>query len=205
MALTAEQNAIVSSRPGWCGPNKREMIAVYIAKLIRRFGTVTGCEIGVYGGQSLLSAAFAIGGNGHLYAVDPYLSEPGLDTQDVKDSAIWWKGSNEPPEAVLAGTLRAIEGLPVTLIRKRSQEAVGDVPQALNYLHIDGDHAAESARFDFEEYGRRVVSGGAIVVDDTDWHGVQTILPDVDRIARRRVVSTTKKNGCSAWSLYEVL
>jgi hypothetical protein len=104
------------------------MISHYIAKLIRRFGTVIGCEIGVYGGQSLLAAAFSIGSNGHLYAVDPYLSEPDLDTQDVKDSAIWWKGSNEPPEAVLAGTLRAIEGLPVTLIRKRSQEAVGDVP-----------------------------------------------------------------------------
>lgn len=194
----------IDSRPGWCGPNKREVIAASIAKLIRRFRFVIGCEIGVYGGQSLLAAAYAMGDKGILYGVDPYLSDATLDTQDVKDSATWWKGSSQPPEEVYAGTLAAIQGLPVELIRKRSQEATEDIPTVLHYLHIDGDHAAESARFDLEHYGRRVISGGVIVVDDTDWPGVQTILPDLDKVAKRRVVSASKKGGWSAWSLYEV-
>lgn len=204
MALTPEQNALIDSRPGWCGPNKRILIGEFIAKLLKRFRFVVGCEIGVYGGQSLLSAAYAIGERGVLYGVDPYLSEPDLDAADVRDSATWWQGSAEPPETVLAGTLRAIEGLPVKLIRKRSQEAIDDVPTKLNYLHIDGDHAAASAQFDLAEYGRRVVRGGMIVVDDVDWAGVQTILPELDRIAVRRVTSMSKKKNCSAWSIYEV-
>lgn len=210
MPLTDAQHWAISKRPGWCGPNKRLLIADGIAQLGAKFRRPLEClEIGVYGGQSLLAAGFGLlrcPMRGRLVGVDPYLSDAGIGDQVSKDSTVWW-GGEQGPEEVLAGTLAAIKdnGLEsvVSLYRKRSAEIADEVPD-LDYLHIDGDHSAESARQDWELFGAKVRAGGLVVVDDIDWHGVQTILPDVNAKCRLVVMSNSKRNGCSAWGMYEV-
>lgn len=204
MPLTEIEHAKITAQLGWCGPNKRELIHAAILRLQQRFGVVIGCEIGVYGGQSALAAALAMRGESRLFAVDPYLWDPDFDAQDVKDSAFWWGGSKDPPSVVMASAMKAFEGLPITHFRKRSQEALADVPAVLHYLHIDGDHAAASAKHDLDQYGSRVVQGGVVVIDDIDWPGVQTILPAVESRCKRKAMSLTKKQNCSAWAMYEV-
>jgi hypothetical protein len=211
MPLTDAQHFAISKRPGWCGPNKRVLIADGIAALGAKFGRPLEClEIGVYGGQSLLAAGFGLfrcQAKGRLVGVDPYLADAGVGDQVSKDSTVWWGGSDQGPEEVLAGTMAAIKenGLEpiVSLYRKRSAEIANEVP-TLDYLHIDGDHSAESARQDWEIFGAKVRPGGLVVVDDIDWHGVKTILPDVERKCRMVLMSMSKRNGCSAWGLYEV-
>lgn len=208
--LTPEQHEAISARPGWCGPNKRELIAQSIADLGKRLRRPLEClEIGVYGGQSLLAAAFAIQATEHkgrLVGVDPYLSDAGIKDKNAEDSTVWWGGSEQPPNVVLAETLDIIESHRLSQIvsiwRQRSSEAVDKVP-GLDYLHIDGDHSEASARLDWELYSSKLTKGSIVVIDDTDWPGVKAILPAV-RERCKRLCSSGKIYPWSAWELYEV-
>jgi hypothetical protein len=50
----------------------------------------------------------------------------------------------------------------VRFIKKKSEHAVADVPDNLDFVYIDGDHSYEACKKDIELYYPKVRSGGVI-------------------------------------------
>ena len=75
----------------------------------------------------------------------------------------------------------------VTVIAKKFEDAVDDVPDGLWLLHLDADHSYYGTRLAFEMYGPKVVPDGILVVHDAWWQtGFQqpSAWPDVTRFTR---------------------
>ena len=110
-----------------------------------------GVEIGVGFGENAKSI-LSILNMKMLYLVDPYV--PYND------------GFIQHPE----GYLRELEiikkelaHLPnVTFIRKKSEDAVDDIPDEIDFCYIDGNHSYEFVKKDIELYYPKIKKGGVI-------------------------------------------
>jgi len=126
--------------------------------LIPHFGKETnlvGVEIGVSGGVGSFGMLYYLP-NLKLYCIDPWLhidgapAEAGL-AQEIHD------------EGYATALLRVSPYKDrVTLIRKQSDAAVNDVPDVIDFVHIDGDHRYEQVVRDIKNYMPKIRSGGLI-------------------------------------------
>jgi len=157
---------------GWCPPDKAASIAVDI--LNKRPKVCV--EIGVFAGRSMLAAALALKENnwGIVYGIDPWTpdaSSEGFAEGDANRE--WWGKLDHSP--IMQQCLDYIAVLHVEeyvrLIRKTNREALDEIREAapVDWLHIDGNHASELAKFDVEHYVPLVQPGGTIWFDDVDW------------------------------------
>jgi hypothetical protein len=89
-----------------------------------------------------------------LYLVDPYMTYSGYETAEphATDDVMFLKAKNnlEPFESK------------VVFIRKMSEDAVQDIPDNVDFVYIDGNHAYEYVKKDIMLYFPKVRKGGVI-------------------------------------------
>jgi predicted O-methyltransferase YrrM len=162
---------------GWCSLRK----ALWLAELVSSSNAIRICEIGVYGGRSLLPMAIAARRrqDAVAYAVEPWSNSVAVACATNKENDQWWRRVDLKAikdrflSAVMAYNLTGI----VKTIELSSNEArvafLVDPSNRFDILHIDGSHAEAQALADVVDWLPLVAPGGIIVLDDIDWDTVK--------------------------------
>ncbi len=117
-------------------------------------------EIGSAQGYSTCQIGLALKLNlkGRLWAVDPHLENA-------------WSDPNT--ESSLVALRRNLHRTGVTdyveIVRKRTADAVTDLPAVIDFAFIDGDHSYEGVKQDWEVLRPRMREFGVMVFHDTLW------------------------------------
>lgn len=118
-----------------------------LVELFGEHGLTQGAEIGVDRGRFSRYMFDHIPGL-HLYCVDLW----------------WWRFRGE---SRYQSTLRRLEGCNATILRKRSMEALADVPdESLDFVYIDADHTFDHVMTDIIWWARKVKMGGIVAGHD---------------------------------------
>lgn len=113
-------------------------------------GARTIVEIGVAEGGSAWHARRVMDPDGTLVLIDPYPRRFGLNLSSiiarrlvnrVPRGAVWWR-------------------------HERSDEAIRTWDWPIDFLFIDGDHAYEAVRDDFQQWSRHVTPDGTVAFHD---------------------------------------
>lgn len=153
---------------GWCEPSK----ALTLASIILAFRPALSLEIGLWKGKSFSAMALAHKAVNHglCIGVDPWSREVAIREQTTSDDRQWW--ANIDFEAVYREFCANMAALDVekfiSIERKESRHFVP--PNGIGLASIDGSHS-ETAMHDMVKIAPRIVLGGYIVTDDTNWTG----------------------------------
>jgi MMP 1-O-methyltransferase len=131
-------------------------------------------EIGSFKGRStcFLALGAKLGGREKVTAIDHFLGSPEHQSgQAFEDPAIVQAGSTLP--AFRANLAAAQLEDQVEVIAKPSAEAAGEWTRPIRLLFIDGDHAYDATRRDFELFTPYLVPDGVVCFHDVgSWPGV---------------------------------
>jgi len=117
----------------------------------------TIAEVGVFRGKNaeVLKQQFP---NAHLYLIDPW-----VPTKEYLDSGSAVSDDLKVYEKAFERVLRLFEKDPnVTLIQKTAKEAASLIPNNLDLVFIDANHAYASVKEDILTYHPKVRSGGIL-------------------------------------------
>ncbi|MDR3298784.1 MAG: FkbM family methyltransferase [Candidatus Accumulibacter sp.] len=169
---------------GWCTREK----AAFIAQTITRESPDICVEIGVYGGRLLIPAAAALKKNkmGVIYGIETWSPEAAIEYKTSEGNDDWWSNLDFHPIKTNFLRFVAEQGL-------ASQVRIVEVPSAdaaslfkrIDYLHIDGAHSVYNAAEDVVLYGKKVVTGGIIILDDANWPTVAPAIAILDSFCER--------------------
>jgi predicted O-methyltransferase YrrM len=138
---------------------EHEAVALFcISNRLPRRSTVV--EIGSWKGKSTFCLARGLRAGGIIHAVDPFdaSGEPGsVDTYARERSS---RPLREQFEENIASVRARVE-----IHQGNSREFVDSFP-TIDLLFLDGDHSIEGVRFDFDNFGPRIPSGGWIAFHD---------------------------------------
>lgn len=186
---------------GWCSREKAQAMA----ELVLQIKPEVSVEIGVWGGRSLLALAIAHTQleHGHVYGIDPWTKDAALEDVQEKENLDWWAAQNY--DAIYEGCLRSmLNHAPVgrwTIYRATSQKAAG-IFDAIDFLHIDGNHSEKSSTGDVMAYLPKLVPGGYLLFDDVDWFTTKKAVSLVEeRCEKVRAVPSVPR-ASAAWTLY---
>ena len=162
---------LIPSLEGWCTPDK----ALYISDIIYNNPSINNIvEIGIFGGRFTLAMALVckVLGRGRVIGIDPYSNKDAVENfENDPPNADWWGKINMLD--ILNGVLRKSNELElnpfVTIIRERSDTAIQHI-NSIDLIHIDGNHSSEQSLKDVNMYLPKVVSGGYICFDDSNWN-----------------------------------
>jgi predicted O-methyltransferase YrrM len=115
-------------------------------------------EIGVYEGSSALVLVRALPVSATLHLIDPFIDSRGL--------AAGWRGTAWASRRVVARGVRARGGPTVRWYVERSQDAGARWSEEVDLVFIDGDHAEETVRSDWQHFSRWVKPGGVVAFHD---------------------------------------
>lgn len=121
-------------------------------------GARNAVEIGVYEGSSALVLARHLPRDAVLHLIDPFIDSRGL--------AAGWRGTAWATRRVVGRAVRERGGPTVRWHVERSQEAGQRWAEPVDLVFIDGDHALESCREDWELFSPWVKPGGVVVFHD---------------------------------------
>jgi predicted O-methyltransferase YrrM len=158
-ATLAEALAAVRDVEGWM----TDAQAARLFAAARRVG-VSGriVEIGSYHGRSAIVLARAAAPGVEVVAIDPHAGNDRGPQQ--------WTGSADEGErdhrAFRANLERAGVAERVRHVRRRSQEALGEVDGPLDVVYVDGAHSYAPAAADIARWGERLRPGGALLIHD---------------------------------------
>jgi MMP 1-O-methyltransferase len=130
--------------------------AELLASLAR--GRRSAVEIGVYEGSSALVLVRSLPPDAVLHLIDPFVDSRGL--------AAGWRGTAWATRRVVDRAVRERGGPTVRWHVERSQDAGRRWTDPLDFVFIDGDHAAEACREDWALFSPQVVPGGVVVLHD---------------------------------------
>ncbi len=123
----------------------------------------TVVEIGSWLGKSTYCIAKGLR-SGHVYAIDPFDAYG----EDGSAQVYQEKSANRDLLKVFQQNMTSLGvSEKVTPRKGYSRDFVKDFNN-INFLFIDGDHSVEGAKFDFENFGHKVVKGGIIAFHDYD-------------------------------------
>ena len=140
-------------------------------------------EIGSWKGRSTawLASAIRDRGDGKVYAVDTW---KGTGNETVHGDLLRGYGEDQLYQEFLSNLrVRELHGN-VEAIRAESLKAANnwDPARKIGLLFIDGDHAYEAVRQDFEFWSPHVAVGGYIVFDDVPgWPGPARLVSELPR------------------------
>lgn len=120
-------------------------------------------EIGSFRGRSTIVLARAAAAGAEVVAIDPHL---GSDRGPQEIAARPELGEADV-ETFRANLRRAGVAERVRHVRRRSQEALGEVPGSVDVLYVDGAHRFGPALGDLRRWGDRVRPGGRMLVHDS--------------------------------------
>lgn len=156
---------------GWCPLDK--MLVLASAVVFNRPAVI--CEIGVWGGKSLLPMALACQaiGHGKVIAIDPWSKEAslaGFNPEDTHDqqNINWWGAQDH--EMVYISFLEHVRNLglqDIVEVRRAKSDDV-EAPGSLDLFHLDGSHTEQAIR-DMDRFASKVESRGLVVTDDDEW------------------------------------
>jgi predicted O-methyltransferase YrrM len=130
---------------------ERETLAKYAS------GASSAIEIGVYEGINTAIISKALARDGKTFGIDPFFKGAlGICYHKVI--------------AKLHIKRNAVKGK-VVLIEKFSFDAVGDVPEIVDFIFIDGDHSYEGISKDWQLYADKLKPGGIMALHDTSVAG----------------------------------
>ena len=118
----------------------------------------TAVEIGVYEGSSALVLARSLPVDGVLHLIDPFVDDRGL--------AAGWRGTAWATQRVLDRAVRERGGPTLRWHVERSEDAGRRWSEPVDLVFVDGDHALETCRLDWELFSRWVRPGGVVVFHD---------------------------------------
>ena len=122
-------------------------------------GRRTVVEIGVYEGSSALALASSLPPDAVLHLVDPFVDSRGL--------AAGWRGTAWATRRVVARAVKARGGRPTVHWHvERSEETGRRWSEPVDLVFIDGDHAEETCRLDWQLFSPWVATGGIVVFHD---------------------------------------
>jgi len=162
----------------WCSLEKAQALAA----MVIGFRPRVVCEIGVWMGGSLVPMALALRKLRDLdvaagrvpvarraIAIDAWSPVASCDGQGETDAA-WWRSVDHDAAHQAFSERLGRHGLSelCEVVRAPSDEA--PVPEAIDLLHVDGNHAGQALR-DIERFAPSVRSGGILVLDDVSWYG----------------------------------
>jgi len=129
-------------------------------------GDLVGAEIGVAGGRNARSI-FETLSIEKLFLIDPYASYSELTLGHVVEK------NRSSEYDVMKKNLEPFRDR-VVLVKKRSHDAVGDIPEGLDFVYIDGNHDYDCVRQDIIDYYPKVRVGGCVSGHDfsPEWFGV---------------------------------
>lgn len=166
---------------GWTVPER----ACEMAAAIINAKAKVCVDIGVYAGRSTIAMGFAcreVGGGSMVYGIDPWNPFVAHANDDDQLSADWWKDRSflelihrQAMSEVAAHRLEPW----VTMIRTEAQYIAGLFPQ-IDVVNIDGAHGEEASTRDVSLYLPRVVKGGTVFFDDTDWQSTNKAVAMLD-------------------------
>lgn len=167
--LEAEVKGVIAQiEHGWCWEEK----ALAMAELIVTTKPKVVVEIGVFGGKSLIPQALAVRDNkaGIVYGIDSWRNEDCIEDERDELGKEWW--SNLRLHEVHRYAVEQIWKFGMekwcVLIRAQSQHCARLFNQ-IDILHIDGCHSEVASCRDVDIYLPRVVPGGYVWFDDTNW------------------------------------
>ncbi len=153
---------------GWCEPSK----SLTLASIIVATRPNVSIEIGLWKGKSFSAMALAHKAinNGICIGVDAWSKEVAVREQTSNDDRKWW--ADVDFESVRMDFLKNMQDLDVEkFIRiERRESRLFNPPAAIGLLSVDGSHS-DTAMNDMMRFGSRVVTGGFVVTDDTNWTG----------------------------------
>lgn len=160
--------------PGWLAAAERTAL---FAAATEAKGPII--EIGTYCGLSTCYLAGGAGPNGRVYAIDPH------DVATFNPTQHAMMGSHDT--RAYAEELWTKLGLAdrITVVQKRSLDALDDVPEVASVVFIDGDHRPEPFEADLRAYAPRVEVGGWLLLHDWGTPGDEAVKWDVAGIAKR--------------------
>ena len=121
-------------------------------------GRRAAVEIGVYEGSSALVLVRSLPPDAVLHLIDPFADSRGL--------AAGWRGTAWATRRVVDRAVRERGGPTVRWHIERSQDVGRRWTEPLDFVFIDGDHAAAACRADWELFSPRVAPGGVVVLHD---------------------------------------
>ena len=121
-------------------------------------GRRVAVEIGVYEGSSALVLVRGLPVDAVLHLIDPFVDSRGL--------AAGWRGSAWATRRVVGRAVGEHGGPTVRWHVERSQEVGRRWAEPVDLVFIDGDHALESCRADWELFSPFVRPGGVVVFHD---------------------------------------
>ena len=150
----------VAEVEGWMTPGQARKLWG-AAQEVTTGGTIV--EIGSFRGRSMIVLASAANPGVDLVAIDPHAGNDrgpqeleGFEDDATQDHAVF--------NANLAAAGVADR---VRHVRKFSNDALGDVPGAIDVLYIDGAHRFVPARDDIKRWGAKVKPGGQLLIHDS--------------------------------------
>lgn len=193
LAHERAQRFIGGKPEGWCSQAKAQLLV----DLVLEHKPALACEIGVWGGASLIPIALALEqlGKGKVFGIDPWTPADAIEGMLEQANVDWWKGvSYEQP---FRSCLAHIHGLGLTgyveILRARSEDVVGKFADAsLGLIHFDGNHSKGVSLRNVTAYWPKLAPGAIAVLDDVNWteanektqaESVDFILAAADKIA----------------------
>jgi len=161
----------VASVPGWLGPDEGRLLYRLAAE-----ADPAGCivEIGSWHGKSTiwLATGAKAGRGARVVAIDPHI---GTHLRD----------EGERTDEILRSNLeRTGVASQVELVVGTSQEVAATWSRPIALLWIDGDHAYESVRRDFELWEPHLLPEAAVSLHDT------FVLPGPERVVRELLIGS---------------
>lgn len=156
---------------GWAPPEKIK----YMYDLVKRIDAKAICEIGVYGGKSLIPMAVACKekGSGQCFGIDPWKSDASIEGWPEGDvNKDWWGklDHNLIYKLWRSGVERyGVQNQIIELIGKSDMFHRVFKENSLDILHLDGNHAEDVALADVKYWRAKVKPGGYFIFDDTNW------------------------------------
>jgi len=145
---------------GWFSPDQVARVAERAAATARGGRIV---EIGSFRGRSTVAIARSAPDGVEIVAIDPHAGNDrgpqeieGYEAEAAQDN-----------EVFLKNLARAGVSDKVRHVRKFSNEALDDVADPIDVLHIDGAHRFAPARSDIVTWGARVSPGGSMLIHDS--------------------------------------
>jgi predicted O-methyltransferase YrrM len=160
MAEIDDALAAVADVEGWLTPAQATRLWQRASEL-GPAGRVV--EIGSYRGRSAIVLAMAAPAGAQVIAIDPHAGND-RGPQQIEGTA----QEGERDHAAFRGNLeRAGVAGRVRHVRLASQDALAEVPGEIDMLYVDGAHRYGPARDDLARWGKRVRTGGHLLVHDS--------------------------------------
>ena len=137
-------------------------------------GDIIGVEVGVYKGENAERILKKYKNIKHLYLVDPYEVDKKTDYGRYSD----YEGINLDDAYNLVKQKIAPWREKVTFIKKKSLDALKDLPDDLDFVYLDAQHDEKPVHEDIKTYSKKLSKSGII-------GGHDYFIPGINKAVKR--------------------